>query len=117
MASNGDLEFIGEVVDVLPAGRYLIRLVDMDIMIHGKMSGKMKVNRITVMQWDYVKIELSEYDMSQGRIVYRFKDPQQAIASTTVVSNEQDISPNHVVDKPKKPQQITSSTNVNVVAE
>jgi translation initiation factor IF-1 len=50
MASNGDLEFIGEVVDVLPAGRYLIRLVDMDIMIHGKMSGKMKVNRITVMQ-------------------------------------------------------------------
>jgi hypothetical protein len=55
--------------------------------------------------------------MSQGRIVYRFKDPQQAIASTTVVSNEQDISPNHVVDKQKKSQQTTSSTNVNVVAE
>lgn len=87
MASNSDLEFIWEVVDVLPAGKYLIRLVDMDIMIHGKMSGKMKVNRITVMHWDYVKIELSEYDMSQGRIVYRFKDPQQAM--TSVVSSEE----------------------------
>lgn len=81
MASNSDLEFIWEVVDVLPAGKYQIRLVDMDIMINGHMSGKMKVNRITVMQWDYVKVELSEYDMSQGRIVYRFKDPQQALAS------------------------------------
>lgn len=82
MASNSELEFVGEVMDILPAGKYLIRLIDMEIMIHGKMSGKMKVNRITVMQWDYVKVELSEYDMSQWRIVYRFKDPQQAIAST-----------------------------------
>jgi hypothetical protein len=55
--------------------------------------------------------------MSQGRIVYRFKDPQQAIASTTAVSNDQDISSSHPVDKPKKVQQTTSSTNVNVVAE
>jgi translation initiation factor IF-1 len=60
--------------------------VDMDITVVGHMSGKMKLNKITVMEWDYVKIELSEYDMSQGRIVYRFKDPQQAIASTTTSS-------------------------------
>ncbi len=81
MASNSELEFIWEVADVLPAGKYLIRLVDMDIMVNGHMSGKMKVNKINVMLWDYVKVELSEYDMSQGRIVYRFKDPQQALAS------------------------------------
>lgn len=80
MASSA-LEFVWEVVDVLPALKYHVRLVDVDIVVTGHMSGKMKLNRITVMEWDYVKIELSEYDMSQGRIVYRFKDPQQALAS------------------------------------
>ncbi len=90
MASNSDLEFIWEVVEVLPAGKYQIRLIDMDIVIYGHVSGKMRMNRITIMPWDYVKVELNEYDMSQGRIVYRFKDPQQALASTeqTVVSTE-----------------------------
>lgn len=83
MSSNTALEFIWEIMEVLPAGKYQVRLVDMDITVVGHMSGKMKLNKITVMEWDYVKIELSEYDMSQGRIVYRFKDPQQAITSTT----------------------------------
>lgn len=82
MASNTDLEFIGEIVEIFPAGRYLIRLVDMDISISGKISGKMRKNKITLMQGDYVKVELSEYDMSQGRIVYRFKEPQQALQHT-----------------------------------
>jgi hypothetical protein len=33
MANNSDLEFIGEVVEVLPARRYLIRLVEMDVIV------------------------------------------------------------------------------------
>lgn len=78
MANNSDLEFIGEVVEVLPARRYLVRLVEMDVIVEWTMSGKMKLNKITVMEWDYVKVELSEYEMSKGRIVYRYKDPQQA---------------------------------------
>lgn len=82
MSNNTALEFVGEIVEVFPAGKYLVRLVDMDISVTGHMSGKMKLNKITVMEWDYVKIELSEYDMSQGRIVYRFKDPTQATLST-----------------------------------
>lgn|GEM_PF-1854105 len=68
-------------MEIFPALKYRVRIVDMDIEITGHMSGKMKMNRITIMEGDYVKIELNEYDMSQGRIVYRFKDPQQALAS------------------------------------
>ena len=93
MASNSDLEFIGEVVEVLPARRYQIRLVEMDVVIEWTMSGKMKLNKITVMEWDYVKVELSEYEMSKGRIVYRYKDPQQAItALNAAAESENNIS-------------------------
>ncbi len=69
------IELIGEVMEVLPASKFKVRLVDMDVEISGHMSGKMKLNKITIMEWDYVKIEVSEYDMSQWRIVYRFKEP------------------------------------------
>lgn len=69
------IELIGEVMEVLPASRFKVRLVDMDVEVAGHMSGKMKLNKITIMEWDYVKIEVSEYDMSQWRIVYRFKEP------------------------------------------
>ena len=93
MASNSDLEFIGEVVEVLPARRYQIRLVEMDVVIEWTMSGKMKLNKITVMEWDYVEVELSEYEMSKGRIVYRYKDPQQAIAALNAAAEtENNIS-------------------------
>lgn len=88
MANNSDLEFIGEVVEVLPAGRYQIRLVEMDVVVEWTMSGKMKLNKITVMEGDYVKVELSEYEMSKGRIVYRYKDPQQALDTLNVSQDE-----------------------------
>ena len=52
----------------------------MDVVVEGQMSGKMKLNNISVMEGDYVKVELSEYEMSKGRIVYRYKDPQQALS-------------------------------------
>lgn len=80
MASNSDLEFVGEVIEVLPARKYKIYLVEMDVVVEGQMSGKMKLNNISVMEGDYVKVELSEYEMSKGRIVYRYKDPQQALS-------------------------------------
>jgi translation initiation factor IF-1 len=37
-------------MEVLPAGKYQVRLVDMDITVVGHMSGKMKLNKITVME-------------------------------------------------------------------
>lgn len=90
MASNSDLEFIGEVIEVLPAKKYKIRLEEMDVIVEWQMSGKMKLNRITVMEWDYVKVELNEYEMSKGRIVYRYKDPQQALSALNADKESED---------------------------
>ncbi len=94
MANNSDLEFIGEVIEVLPAKKYKIRLIEMEVIVEWTMSGKMKLNRITVMEWDYVKVELNEYEMSKGRIVYRYRDPQQAIAVLNT-DNEWEDSVSH----------------------
>ena len=90
MANNSDLEFIGEVIEVLPAKKYKIRLEEMDVIVEWQMSGKMKLNRITVMEWDYVKVELNEYEMSKGRIVYRYKDPQQALSALNADKESED---------------------------
>jgi len=49
MANNTELEFLGEIIEVLPAGKYKVRLIDMDIVVNANMSGRMKKNRITVM--------------------------------------------------------------------
>lgn len=73
MASSW-LEVVWEIIEVLPAGQYKVRLCDMDFVVLGYQSGKMKQNKITIVEWDYVKIEINEYDNTQWRIVYRFKD-------------------------------------------
>lgn len=79
MTNNNELEFIGEIVEVLPARRYKVQLVELDnIVVEWTLSWKMKMNKIKIMEGDYIKIELSQYEMSKGRIVYRYKNPQQA---------------------------------------
>ena len=81
MAKTGILEQDGEVMEVLPAGKFRVRLVDADIIIMGYKSGKMKQSHISIIAGDLVKVELNLYDMTQGRIVYRYnpnspKSPQ-----------------------------------------
>ena len=72
MAKTGILEQDGEVIEVLPAGKFRIKLVEADVEIMGKKSGKMKQSHISIIAGDIVKVELSLYDMTQGRIVYRY---------------------------------------------
>ncbi|MBI4598873.1 translation initiation factor IF-1 [Candidatus Uhrbacteria bacterium] len=74
MADNGAKEFIeaqGEVEELLPAAKFKIRLENGQAII-GHLSGKMRMNRIRLLPGDGVKVELSPYDLSKGRIVYRF---------------------------------------------
>ncbi len=72
MVKQAKLELDGEVVEVLPAGKFKVRLVDMDTEILCYKSGKMKLSHISVIEWDQVKVEVSPYDVSQGRITYRY---------------------------------------------
>ena len=87
MARNTGLEMIGVVVDVLPAGKYKVQLHGMDFVITGYKSGNMKRNDIAIMLGDYVKLEVNEYDNTQGRISYRYKYPPAEVTGEGVPLN------------------------------
>jgi len=64
------IELEGEVLELLPSATIKIRL-DNGQEIKGYMSGKMRMHRIKVLPGDRVKVELSPYDLTKGRVTYR----------------------------------------------
>ncbi|MDQ4030306.1 MAG: translation initiation factor IF-1 [Actinomycetota bacterium] len=66
------IEFEGEVVEALSNGKYRIAL-DNGHETLGYLAGKMRRFRIRIMPGDRITIELSPYDLTRGRIVYRFR--------------------------------------------
>lgn len=60
----------GTVEEVLPNAMFRIKLEN-ELYVLGHISGKMRQNRIQILLGDNVKIEMSPYDLSKGRIVYR----------------------------------------------
>ena len=62
---------MGEVVELLPAANFRIKL-DNGQEILGHLSGKMRMNRILLLTGDKVKLEMSPYDLTKGRITYRY---------------------------------------------
>ena len=68
---KGFIEMHGEVVELLPAASFRIKLSnDHEILAH--LSGKMRMNKIRLLPYDRVKIEMSPYDLTKGRITYRY---------------------------------------------
>jgi translation initiation factor IF-1 len=80
MAKEELLQFDGEVVDVLPDGRYRVRLENgHDIIAYT--AGRMTKNRIRTLAGDKVTIEMTPYDLSKGRVIFRYKDQRAAPAA------------------------------------
>ena len=69
--SKGFIEMNGVVEECLPAATFKVRL-DGGQTILAHLSGKMRMNRIRLLPGDEVKIEMTPYDLTKGRIVYRF---------------------------------------------
>ena len=68
-------EFEGEVKECLPNTKFLVE-IEVDGKGHevtGYLSGKMRMHYIRILEGDRVKIEMTPYDKSQGRITYRYK--------------------------------------------
>jgi translation initiation factor IF-1 len=61
---------MGKIEEVLPNAMFRIKLEN-DHVILGHISGKMRKNRIQILLGDTVKVEMSPYDLSRGRIAYR----------------------------------------------
>ena len=72
MAKEEPIEFNGTVTEVLPNAMFQVELENgHQILAHT--SGKMRKHRIRILHGDKVTIEMTPYDMSKGRISYRFK--------------------------------------------
>lgn len=60
----------GKIKEVIRGGEFKVTLEN-GIEITAQVSGKMRVNRISILPGDEVEVELSPYDLVKGRIVYR----------------------------------------------
>jgi translation initiation factor IF-1 len=72
MPKEEKVEFEGEVVEALPNAMFRVKL-DNEHSILAHTSGKMRKNRIRVLAGDRVNVEMTPYDLSKGRITFRFK--------------------------------------------
>ena len=72
MAKEDLIEFSGTVAEVLPNAMFRVKLEnEHENLAHT--SGRMRKNRIRVLAGDKVTIEMTPYDLTRGRITYRFK--------------------------------------------
>ncbi len=66
------LEFKGVVTELLPNAMFRVKLENNhEVLAHT--AGKMRKNRIRVLAGDEVMVEVTPYDLSKGRIIFRFK--------------------------------------------
>ena len=72
MPKEGSIEFQGVVLELLPSAMFKVKLEnDHEILAHS--SGKMRKNRIRVLAGDKVTVEMTPYDLTKGRITFRWK--------------------------------------------
>ncbi len=72
MPKEGSIEFQGIVMELLPNAMFKVKLEnDHEILAHS--SGKMRKNRIRVLAGDTVTVEMTPYDLTKGRITFRWK--------------------------------------------
>ena len=71
MVKQDFLEFKGKVTELLPNAMFRVKLEnDHEILAHT--AGKVKKNRIRVLTGDNVLVEVTPYDLTKGRIIFRF---------------------------------------------
>ena len=72
MAKEELIELQGVVTEILPNAMFRVKLENNhEVLAHT--SGKMRKNRIRVLQGDRVQVEMTPYDLTKGRITFRFK--------------------------------------------
>ncbi len=70
MAKEELIEMSGVVVETLPNTTFKVKL-DNDLVITARISGRMRKNYIRILTGDRVSVEITPYDLTQGRITYR----------------------------------------------
>lgn len=73
MAKDDLIPAEGVIIDKQPNAFFKVQLNNSDHVVLAQISGRMRKNRIRILVGDRVSIEMSPYDLSRGRITYRFK--------------------------------------------
>lgn len=72
MAKEEAINLTGIVVECMPGAMFKVELENGHI-VHGVISGKIRKNKIKILQGDKVDIEMTPYDLTKGRIIFRYK--------------------------------------------
>ena len=70
MAKEETLQMQGEIVETLPNATFRVKLENGHVVL-GHISGKMRMHYIRILPGDKVTVEMTPYDLSRGRIVFR----------------------------------------------
>lgn len=85
------IEVLGEVVETLPNAMFRVKLIDenydQEILAH--ISGRMRINHIRILPGDTVTIELTPYDLTKGRIIFRHKKSKKQVMEEKKREEEQ----------------------------
>ena len=73
MSKDDVIETEGKVIECLPNANFKVKLTNGHV-ITAYISGKLRLNYIRIIEGDSVKIEISPYDLTKGRIVWRYKN-------------------------------------------
>jgi translation initiation factor IF-1 len=71
MAKDDILELTGKVDEVLPGNMFRVKVENMPNPLLCYMGGRLKQNKIRIILGDNVKVEVSPYDLTKGRVIYR----------------------------------------------
>ena len=72
MAKEETIQMQGEIVETLPNATFRVKLENGHLVL-GHISGKMRMHYIRILPGDKVTVEVSPYDLTRGRIVFRAK--------------------------------------------
>ena len=72
MSKQDLLEFKGKVIELLPNAMFWVQLLENNHIVTAHTAGKLRKNRIRVLQGDNVTVEVTPYDLTKGRIIFRF---------------------------------------------
>jgi translation initiation factor IF-1 len=70
-SSKDFLEVDGEIIELLPSASFRVRLQNGHEIL-GHLSGRMRMHRIRLLPGDRVKVQMTPYDLTKGRITYRY---------------------------------------------
>jgi len=71
MAKDDIIELTGVVEEVLPGNMFRVKVENMQAILLCYMGGKLKQHKIRIILGDKVKVEVSPYDLTKGRVTYR----------------------------------------------